>query len=423
MDDLMMLKTYQNSTQIANLMQQTDDTANYLNSFQYSEGKYPDLYKSKGFLVDDFVSGWTARDAYGVVAIDTDKSKYGRGSLHVQGNTADQNVEIIKTINMSFAELKAIQGVWVYLYDTTAMNGFNFYISSLTGTVTGTRFSTFKACNVMKVGWNFVRIFEADWTAAGGESWDNTMKTFVVRGVKNTGQTVNFNIGGWLGAIVSEPVLLIEFDDCLKSAYTEGFKYMASKNLRGTMNMTGNLVEKVAYVNIHEYKSIKENGWTVGNHGNAHVDFRTLTKAQQLESLNAVRDIIVSNGLGDGLHVAFPYGYYNSDTIALMRENGYKTGRQVFGEANNTVNGNEEFPLSLTCLAFDQSKTLQNATNALADVKAKQSVGIFLFHDLLASAGANAWAISDFRTLIDAIVADGIKVITRDELYWHLQSV
>jgi peptidoglycan/xylan/chitin deacetylase (PgdA/CDA1 family) len=402
-----------NAASIDNITQQNLD-------MRYVENKYPGFYKSKGFLVDDFYSGWEARDAYGVLTVDTDKSKYGRGSLHVSGNTADQNVEIIKDISISFAELKAIQGFWVYLYDSTAMNGIGLYASSLEGTVTGKRFSVFKACNVMKVGWNFIKIFESDWTNTGEESWDNTMLTLAVRGTKNAGQTVNFNIGGWVGNVISEPAILIEFDDCLKSVYNEGFKYMASQGLRGTVHLIGGRFTHEDYMNLPEFTSAKENGWTIGNHAWSHTDLRTFTKSEQTVELNNTRDLIVSNGLGDGLHVAYPFGYYNADTLAVMTENGYKTGRQVGGEANNVIYGSPEFPYSMTCLSFDNTKTLTNATDALADIKAKQNVGRFLFHELGAVAGANTWAISDFRTLIDAIVADGIKVITSDELYYYL---
>lgn len=402
-----------NAEDIHNFAEQND-------AMRFVDLKYPGLYKSNGFLIDDFASGWAARDAYGVISLDTEKSKYGRGSLHIEGNTADQNVEIIKATNMSFADIKAIQGFWVYLYDTTSMNGIGLYASSLSGTVTGKRFSVFKACNVMKVGWNFVKVFESDWTNTGTESWDNVMLTLVVRGTKNTGQTVNFNMGGWVGGVISTPALLIEFDDAIKSAYLEGYKYMAKQNMRGTIHPIGNQFSNPSYINVNEFLCMKSDGWTIGNHAWSHTDLRTLTKAQQEEELNNTRNLIVSNNLGDGNHVAYPYGYYNEDTISVLIENGYKTGRQVGGVANNTIYGNIEFPYSMTCLNLDNTKTLQNAKDAVDSVIAKQEVGILLLHGLGSIASSYDWAISDFRALIDYIKASNIKVMTRDELYWYL---
>ncbi len=375
---------------------------------------HPNLYDSYGLLLDDFSSDWTAVSP-SIIATETTIKKFGNQSIRLLRNSV-AGASAQKNININFNGEAPTVGVWVYLNDVYDLSGIRVWFTS--DEVFSKSFEATTRINYKKLtGWNYLIIDSSDWENYEDDSWSNTMIKCQVRVEPEAGHNPSAVLGGiFVNVKQASPKILVEFDDCWQSAYYNGVSYMMQKGLRGTLNFSSNYAGNTSPLTIQQYKCAYDNGWTIGNHTNNHPDLRNLTKKQQLEEFDYCRQIIVQNKLGDGLHVAYPSSFYNDDTLAVLRENGYKTGRTV-GQVRNSPMAVNEWYYRLDCESFGNNLGLQDGKDYVDDIIAKKCIGIFLFHELNSTSSGNAWAITDFKTLVDYIIASGVEVITREELY------
>lgn len=128
--------------------------------------------------------------------------------------------------------------------------------------------------------------------------------------LKNNGyETISLNE---LFTTTAKMPVVLTFDDGYRDFYTDAFPLLKKYKAKATVYIVNNFINRHNYLLDWQLKELTASGLiTIGNHTNNHPD---LTKIKDPAS-----------EIGRGQHFAYPYGFYNDQIKALVRQAGYKT--------------------------------------------------------------------------------------------------
>lgn len=124
------------------------------------------------------------------------------------------------------------------------------------------------------------------------------------------------------------------FDDAYISALVNGVEILRRHGVWGTLFAVPGMVggesswdagEARPLAGWDALKAAQAEGMEIANHTMNHCDLTTLPMAQQAAEIEAAEDLLIQHGLG-GRSVCFPYGKFNSGTLAAMDQEGCKVG-------------------------------------------------------------------------------------------------
>ncbi|MEK8130126.1 polysaccharide deacetylase family protein [Paenibacillus filicis] len=120
-----------------------------------------------------------------------------------------------------------------------------------------------------------------------------------------------------------KPVLLT-FDDGYMDNYELAMPILQRYNFPATLFMSPGSVGQPDYLTWEQAKEMKEAGWDIQPHGMTHPRLSKLSAAKQrLEITEASR--LIEEELGvKSLVFCYPYGDFNNDTLAILKEEGFK---------------------------------------------------------------------------------------------------
>lgn len=217
----------------------------------------------------------------------------------------------------------------------------------------------------------------------------------------------------------SGAAVLFSFDDGTKDAYRLAYRYMASQGLRGTCYIITDKIATAGYMSAANLSTLDAANWDIANHTNNHVDLTTLTEAQQEAEILAGKTALDALGLTRAsLHIAYPFGNENADTLTAMAAIGAKTGRLA------TI-GYDDMPISNAYLFHIQdasNKTLVQLEGYVDTVLAAGEVLILMFHQIAFEGASSTKLPYDiFCDLVDYVVAKSALgnfwPLTIDQLY------
>lgn len=379
-------------------------------------------------LFEDFetTTGWTqglgSGSPSGVTSVDLVNYKTGSGALKIEATNG--GVLNTKTISLNTANAGTF-GYWVYIDDVTKLSAITIYLSSVSNFAS--LFSYALSASNLLNGWNFVQVRREQWTNTGSESWSNTMIRLRFRTDSVASETVSTTFDSLYYGIYSRPKVLITFDDGWDSAHTEGYTYMATKNLKGTHFVISSVVDTAGRVTTENLTTAYNNGWSISNHTATHQNLSTLTEEEATTELTDCYDWLVSNGFSTtAKHVAYPNGGYNTTVLDLMDTLGYETGSTIISRQNNIVKGLEDRRL-IKRYSLINTNNLTTVRGYVDTAIANGSTVIINFHKLVVSPSASTeWSISDFQSLIDYIaqLSNGglLDVMTVDDWYTGLTN-
>ena len=178
------------------------------------------------------------------------------------------------------------------------------------------------------------------------------------------------------------PMVAVTFDDGLKTAYDQGYPYLASKGIPGTAYILPSAVGDPGYASLPDLQTMQAGGWDIANHSWDHRRLTELPQPEAQAELTKTADWLVANGLpGAATDVAYPYGAWDANVLAAMAATGMRSGR-------TTDPGENMLPL----LNPDQIKCYESppaaTANAAVDLAvAHQSLVLLLFHEITDTPG------------------------------------
>lgn len=378
-----------------------------------------------GTLFEDFevLGDWTQALGSGSPSGSTisDSVNFKTGSKSLQITATNGGVYNTKTISLVGSNT-GVWGFWFYVADNTNLAAVTIYLSSSSSLASSFSF----AQNVSRIrnGWNFISIGRNDWTNNGGESWDNTLIRLRVRIDSIASNTCRVSFDSLYYGIYSRPNIVIIFDDGRSSAYSEGYRYMKTLKMLGTVGVNSANVDTAGWATLAQLQEMYTAGWDMANHSATHPHMPTLNSSQQLTEMTTVTTYLQSSGFSlnrGGYHFIYPYGEYDTNAILNIATGGFVTGRSIIGGNQSTVKGIDNNTL-LYAKELAQAITLTVAKGYIDNAIATGSTCILFAHLLVASPGVSTeWPISDFQSLMDYIAhyRDGniLDVLTMSQWY------
>lgn len=374
--------------------------------------------KSEGTSIEDFdtLAEWTLI-SLGTKELDTINFKSSNASIKL--TTASGGITFVyKSISLDMSEKSKKISLWFYVYDADSVAQIIIGFSS--GPVYSAKNFVLGTTQV-HTGWNKFSIGRADWVNTGGDSWSNLMTQLRVTVKAKPGQIALVSFDSVLVDEETLPRCLLTFDDGYDDVYNEAFAYMQPRGLKGTSYVPGSLIEGgTGFMTKAQLAEMYASGWAIGNHTYNHVDMSVYTQAQAYAELKTNRDWLIANGYTRAAdHVCYPVGGYNADVLLAMAQVGAKTGRTTKSNYQYTADHLYE----LTIKEISNNTTLEAAKSVVNSAISRQATVVLMLHKLVENpAVSTEWSISNFRGLVDFLVARKIKVVTIDEWYEGLTN-
>jgi peptidoglycan/xylan/chitin deacetylase (PgdA/CDA1 family) len=269
--------------------------------------------------------------------------------------------------------------------------------------------------------WNFIREettwLTSGWTVGGGNPNWNNIGYVRIQVVTKSGQVSICSIDALSWGAAIKPSIIITSDDGWASNYTKMYPILSAKNMVATPYIISDLIGTNNFMTSSHLSELYTQGWDIGNHSKAHVNFTTLTQAEIETELNGCKTVLDGLGLTRASnHVAYPNGGYDADVLAAMISFGGKTGRSVIQTFHQYYP--IDWPYKLHTLLPENTTTLAAVEAYIVETLKLKGTPIISFHEIVdASPTQYQWLTSGFSALIDYIEAQGLQTLTIDEYY------
>lgn len=378
----------------------------------------------QGTLLESFqtIGDWTASPASpGTIAISTDGYE-SKDALAITSATSANNKQAIRTINRNFS-----YGVGCFTfmvkpdnYTDTVVIGF----SSETSFATKYFNASISSTSLKKNKWNLVRLAKSDFTATGGESWDNTMIRMRFRNVSNSASTPSTALFDDLRINkFTRAVCIFETDNIGNKAngVDKMVPIIEAYGWRGTINVQSNIIGILNACSSGDLATLRASGWDMANHTVDHADLTSLSVEEAVANVSQCRDTLISLGLtGAENHIAYPVGATSDELNTALEGAGFLTGRK-------TTNTTQIVPVA-DFFSLDEV-SLESSSITLIQAKAKVDEAIqkgrtvrFMIEGLHDSAPSSIqWLTSDYQALVDYVREKEIggQILVRKVTEWY----
>jgi peptidoglycan/xylan/chitin deacetylase (PgdA/CDA1 family) len=362
------------------------------------------------------------------VEANTTEFRTGTASLK-QTTPVGGTSTLTKNISQTFGTAPRIRfSLYMHSFDPAKFSSLQVRFSSTAD------FSKFKSAssNVWKYmyhdGWVTLDFEPDDWTDNGGEDWANEMIRLRVLLTSQDGQTCAVSWDSLTVNPVEQAAVVLTFDDKYESVYTEAFKFMQSRGVKGTFYVNSSSIDGAndpAYITSAQLAEMHAAGWSIANHTTDHTDLSTVdlaTGTAKVADCKTALDALLTDS--DGEHLSYPSGGYNATARAAAIAAGMVTARRtepgVQGWYPNCLpDQNYEIPCTInlgTGATLAQLKAWVDAAKALGRI-----ILIYAHKIDPATADAYTYLRSDFQAFIDYCVLNDVPFLTMGD-FLALQS-
>lgn len=241
----------------------------------------------------------------------------------------------------------------------------------------------------LKNGWNYLSLILSNADLINNFSFNKTIKKIRISVTPKKDGDLRVVFDSLSNKILSEPKIVITFDDGWKTVHENAFPIMQERGIRATVYAIGQYVDNPDnplspfFMSLADYKEIYRQKWHIGNHtwqhnyyfGGGH------TPKSYLEVLNKNREWLIDNDLGDGGdYVCYPNGEYDQRVINLMRVNNYKSARCAKIRGIHPEKIDDQF--QIISEAFSYTTTVADAKKWIDDLVENGGTLFLQFHSI-----------------------------------------
>ena len=153
----------------------------------------------------------------------------------------------------------------------------------------------------------------------------------------------------WCNAVLNgkelpEKPIAITFDDAWKSQYENALPILNEFNFKATFYAYTDVIGNRTTMTYNQLQNLVKQGHNVGCHSAAHSNLAKPSKAENAEKYNErliretfdAKEIIEERIRVPVIHFCYPYGYYNTNVINIIKKAGFISGVTV-NPAPNTI--------------------------------------------------------------------------------------
>lgn len=174
--------------------------------------------------------------------------------------------------------------------------------------------------------------------------------------------------------------LMFIMDDGWETQYTVGYNLLKKYGIKANISVIPSLVGENEYMTLDQLSDMYINGWDMLNHTYNHYYLNDLNLKQKIKEFNKGRKWLVFHEFTRAKDdVVFPGGYYNKNTIDVLKSNNYKSARSL-GEVWNI--SSEVKGSNVDIINLDSSVEALWAMDSINDALDKKRDIIFVLHKL-----------------------------------------
>ncbi len=271
-------------------------------------------------------------------------------------------------------------------------------------------------------GLNSLAFPQSSWTSYNGMTWNDAINTIELITFNQPNCTTNVTFLTLEYNVTGTPSIVITFDDGSESVYTNAFPIMQQYGIKGTCYINPAYIGQTWYMTLAELQELHNAGWTIASHAYEHVDLTTLSSEQKLTEIQTAITWLNNNGFGDGAYYfASPYGKYDDEVLAILRQLGVKTHRTI---TEGTITNPADDLLQLPDKIIGGNFTLAQA-KAIVDEAIETKTTIFiLLHEITPTNSSDTqWTITNFSDLMAYINQTGVITLTNDQWYYSTRTI
>lgn len=207
--------------------------------------------------------------------------------------------------------------------------------------------------------------------------------------------------------------VVFTFDDGLTSLYTEVFPMFQTAGAKFTGYIISNNLDGVGSITTAQAQEMDAAGHDMANHGTASATFTTLTQAQIEAELSGCKAVLDAAGMTRaGMHVAYPTGAYDANTLAAMTATGMLTGRTTTPGYANVREVHDYTTLQkIPAVVNGTSTSLDHLKDVALEAKRQNQIAIYYAH---AITGAEITKLSALLAYVQSL---GMPTLTISEWY------
>ena len=377
----------------------------------------------------DSITGWTF---VGTGELSTSEKYSGTGSIKLtSASGAISKMSKAVSWDLSANSGKSLR-VWVYPHSDSATFA-NFTIYAGDATLANYFFRNWTGNtnsleqNKWTLLWNDPGVSGSGWAVgAGNPNWNNI--TYIrIQPAAKASQIRILSFDLLIANEVRKPCVIIGFDDTSENTYLKAYPLIKAKGMVATAYVISNQIGSASRMTAVQLQVLNAHMWDIANHTKDHAILTTLNESQQEADIVDCKNVLDGLGLTRAsLHVSYPGGNNDANTLLAMAAVNAKTGRTIGGygysmyEQGTYLLG---FPFKLNANGPINTTTLAAMKTIIDNCVALNISCMLYFHDIVDSNAdiSTKWLTSQFSDLLDYIESLNLQTLTIDE-YYRLNS-
>ena len=214
---------------------------------------------------------------------------------------------------------------------------------------------------------------------------------------------------------IQNSIISFSFDDCPKSAFTNGLPQLETQGWRATIYIACGLCETTNHLGLHvseaDIVDAYNRGHEIADHTYSHLSADAVEINTYMADIESNQLKLQQLGLPESRHFAYPYGHVSPPLKKALRTR-FETLRGVVTSTTSTQDANLMWA----------TRIYSNDSIGLALEKIKQAKlapqWLHLFtHDVRDTPSKFGCTREDFQIIINAVKDSGLQVMTVDEAY------
>lgn len=361
------------------------------------------------------VSSWiNSKPPYTPPIFDENNFILWDGSIHAVGGLQKSNIKTIDmidnylTLKFKVNSIPSGAKLMLYIAENSDFSSFANYVI----------FDSTVHCQYPIQEWVEVSIpYASHYSKTGNVNFRNIN---VIRFVSFGGEgDIDFNLQfiGIKPCISNKGIVTFTFDDGYISQYT-AMKILAEYGLTGTMYFIKERLGDENFLTIEQMQTMTNQfGTDIEVHGES-----PYTEWEEEDLINHWIDsqtFLKENGLSDGKHLAYPYGYHNVRVTQLARRF-FESARTISANLPcETISPADNFRLRATSGISSKNVTVEKVKNIIDMAMDSNSWAILTFHRLVDGDAPTSMecSVSDFRKIIEYAISREMKIMNIKEVY------
>lgn len=219
-----------------------------------------------------------------------------------------------------------------------------------------------------------------------------------------------------------QSIVSFSFDDCPKSAFTNGLPLLEAQGWRGTIYIACGLCDTTNHLGLHmseaDVVEAYKRGHEIADHTYSHVSANDVDLNTYMADIQRNQDALKRLAIPKSEHFAYPYGHVTPPLKKALRTQ-FETLRGVVTPQTAIQDAN-----LLWATRVYSNDSIEIALKSIATAKSEPQWLHLYTHDVVdANPSQFGCTTDDFQSIIDAVKENGLQVMTVDQAYQSITEL